>query len=200
MDQLEQWAKSVEIKLGPLIPDFASCLKVLQLLYTYRHLNCNDLTDLPCIDLIVHCVCLKAGTKPASVRSQKRWPAHTEWWLRKLVSDGIQGGIYEHTVTANGRLSEWNARAVLVDKVPDLLPKDKPRLTFDYHQVHENLPGIHMELSARVHDSLSDQRHENLFSADLKHAYYSISLHPDDRHIFAFTIQGIGQLQPTQMP
>lgn len=57
-----------------------------------------------------------------------------------------------------------------------------------------------MELSARVHDSLSDPRHGTLFSADLKHAYYSISLHPDDRHIFAFTIQGIGQLQPTRMP
>ena len=32
MDQLEQWAKSVGIKLGPLIPDVASRLKVLQLL------------------------------------------------------------------------------------------------------------------------------------------------------------------------
>lgn len=79
MNQLEQWAKSVEIKLGPLIPNVASRLKVLQLLYTYRHLNGNDLTDLPCTDLIVHRVCLKKGTKPASVRSQKRWPTHTEW-------------------------------------------------------------------------------------------------------------------------
>lgn len=191
MNQLEQWAKSVEIKLGPLIPNVASRLKVLQLLYTYRHLNENDLTDLPCTDLIVHRVCLKKGIKPASVRSQKRWPAHTEWWLRKLVSDGIQGGIYEHTVTANRILSAWNARVVLVDKVPNPLPTDKPRLTFDYHQLHEDLPGVHMELSAHVHDSLSDPRHGTLFLADLKHAYYSISLHPDDRHIFAFTIQGI---------
>ena len=156
MDQLEQWAKSVEIKLGPLIPDVTSRLKVLQLLHTYRPLNGNDLTDLPCTNLIVHRVCLKEGTKPASVRSQKRWPAHIEWWLRKLVSIGIQGGIYEHTVTANGRFSAWNARAVLVDKVPNPLPTDEPRLTFDYHQVHEDLPSIHMELSARVHDSLSD--------------------------------------------
>lgn len=93
-----------------------------------------------------------------------------------------------------------NARAVLVDKVPDPKPTDEPRLTFAYHQVHEDLPGVHMELSARVHDSLSDPRHGTLFSADLKHAYYSISLHPEDRHIFAFTIQGIGQLQPTRMP
>lgn len=64
MNQLEQWAKSVEIKLGPLIPNVASRLKVLQLLYTYRHLNGNDLTDLPCTDLIVHRVCFKKETKP----------------------------------------------------------------------------------------------------------------------------------------
>lgn len=105
MNHLGQWTKAVEIKFGPLIPDVASRMKVLQLLYTSRPLNGNDLTDLLCTDLIVHRVCLKKGTKPASVRSQKRWPAHTEWWLRKLVSDGIQGGIYEHTVTAKGRLS-----------------------------------------------------------------------------------------------
>lgn len=57
-----------------------------------------------------------------------------------------------------------------------------------------------MELSSRVHDSLPDPRHGCFFSADLKHAYFGISLHPDDRHVFAFTIQGIGQLQPTRMP
>lgn len=57
-----------------------------------------------------------------------------------------------------------------------------------------------MELSTCVHDSLSDLRNGNLFLADLKHACYSISLHPDDRHIFAFTIQGLGQLQTTRMP
>lgn len=104
------------------------------------------------------------------------------------MNDGIQGGIYEHTITANGRLSAWNAQAVLVDKVPNPKPTDEPRLTFAYHQVHEDLPGVHTELSARVHNSLSDPRHGNLFSADLKHAYYSISLHPEDKHIFAFTI------------
>ena len=75
------------------------------------------------------------------------------------MSDGIEGGIYEHTITANGRLSEWNSWAVLVDKVEDPKPTDEPRLTFAYHMVHEQLPGVHMELSSRVHDSLSDPRY-----------------------------------------
>lgn len=83
----------------------------------------------------MHRVKLLPGTKPVSVKSQKRWPAHTEWWLQKLIDDGIKGGIYEHTITANGRLSEWNSRAVLVDKIPNPTPVDEPRLTFAYHQV-----------------------------------------------------------------
>jgi len=50
-----------------------------------------------------------------------------------------------------------------------------------------------------VHDNLADPRHRCLLSADLKHACLGISLHPDDRHYFAFAISGIGQLQPTRM-
>jgi hypothetical protein len=37
------------------------------------------------------------------------------------------------------------------------------------------------------------------FSADLKHAYLTIPMHPDDRHYFAFSISGIGQVQPTRV-
>lgn len=87
-----------------------------------------------------------------------------------------------------------------MDKVENPRPTDEPRFIFAYYIVHEQLPGVHMELSSRVHDSLSDPRHGCFFSADLKHAYFGISLHPDDRHIFALKIQGIGQLQPTRMP
>ena len=43
-------------------------------------------------------------------------------------------------------------------------------------------------------DDMSD-----LFAADIKHAYHTIPLHEYDRHFFAFTISGIGQLQPIRM-
>ena len=133
--ELEMWARSTGIRPGPLIPSSTDRERVLRLFYTYRNLNGNDLTDLPCIDLIVHRVKLLPGTKPISVKSHKKWPAHIEWWLQKLIDDGVKGGIYEHTITANGHLSEWNSRAVLVDKVPNPKPVDEPRLTFAYHQV-----------------------------------------------------------------
>ncbi len=198
---LEAWVSLLELEpvLGPLITTAEQRLRVLNLLYQYKHLNRENLRDLPCTDLITHRVRIAPGTRPASAKSQKRWPTHTEWWLRKLVQDGIEGGVYELTEPANGRLSEWNARAVMVDKVDDPKPIDEPRMTFDYSRVTELLPGSHLELSSKVHDHLSNPRHGCLFSADLKHAYLTIPLHPDDRHYFAFTISGIGQIQPTRM-
>lgn len=196
---LEAWANSIGLTLGPLIPTEAARYQVLALLYHYRHLNGTDLTDLPCTDLVTHRVRITPGTKPASNMYQKRWPARTEWWLRKIIQEGLDGGIYELSEAANGRLSQWNARAVVVDKVDNPTPQDEPRITFDYSRVKEDLPGTYMELSSKVHDNLSDPRHKSLFAADLKHAYLTIALHPEDRYYFAFTISGIGQLQPTRM-
>ncbi len=64
--------------------------------------------------------------------------------------DGIKGGVYELAEPANGRLSPWNARAVIVDKVENPTPEDEPRVTFDYGRVLELLPGTHLELSSKV--------------------------------------------------
>ena len=139
------------------------------------------------------------GTKPAFIKSQKRWPPHPEWWLRKLVQDGLECGVYELTELVNGRMSLWNARAVMVDKVENMKPEDEPRMTFDYSRVTKLLPGSHLELNSKVHDLSSNPHHVCLFSADLKHAYLTVPLHPEDRHYFAFTISGIGQIQPTRM-
>lgn len=96
-------------------------------------------------------------------------------------------------------MSRWNARAVIVDKLTNPTPEDEPRITFDYSRVTEDLPGTFMKLSSKVHDNLADPRHECLMAADLKHMYLTIGMHPEDRHYFAFTISGIGQLQPTRM-
>lgn len=87
----------------------------------------------------------------------------------------------------------------MVDKVDNPRPEDEPRMTLNYSGIPEQLPGTFQELSSRVHDHLADPRHRALFAADLKHAYFSVLIHPNDRHYFAFTIPGIGQLQPTRM-
>ena len=196
-DEMEECVTALGVKLGPLVP-LNRKDEVIKLLYQYRHLNSVDLSDLPETDLIIHRVRLVPGTKPHSV-GQKRWPPHKEWWLRKLVQDGINGGVYEKTGLIDGRLSPWNARAVLVDKVENPTPNDEPRMTYDYSRVVEELPGTHMPLMSGCHDYLSDPRHRCFMTADLKHAYSTVLVHPEDRKFFAFTIPGMGQLQPTRM-
>ena len=197
---LEEWAADVKLTLGDLIPTPGDRIRVLSLLWRYRHLNATTLEEIPATDLIVHRARLKPGTRPWSIPKQRRWAPHLEWWLRKLVQQGLDSGIYERTQAANGELSAWNAMAVLVDKVENPGPDDEPRLTFDYSHVHEDMPGSFMELASKVHDYLSDPRHGVFMQADIKHGYFAIPLHPDDRHLFAFTISGLGQLQPTRAP
>jgi len=80
--------------------------------------------------------------------------------------------------------------AVIVDKVENPRPEDEPRTIFDYSRVHEDLSGTHVELFSKVHEHISDPSHRCLFAADLKHAYYTIAFHPEDRHYFALPSLG----------
>jgi hypothetical protein len=173
---------------------------MLKLCYHYRHLNNNDLSNLPFTDLITHKVRLKPNTRPYNKRHQKRWSPVKEAWLRKLILQNIEGGIYESTVSANGELSNWNAQAVLVNKVKNPDPNNEPRLTFNYRNVHKDMPECALILASKVHNYLSDPRHEYFLSANIKHGYFAIKTHPADKYVFAFYIDGIGQLQPTRMP
>lgn len=51
-----------------------------------------------------------------------------------------------------------------------------------------------------MHGYLSNPAHLFYHQFDLKHGYWCVSVYPPNRYIFAFTISGIGQLQPTRMP
>src|SRR5436190_23819308 len=50
-----------------------------------------------------------------------------------------------------------------------------------------------------MHDYLSESRHELFMQTDIKHDYFSVSIHLNDQHILAFIISDIEQLQSIQM-
>src|ERR1700741_4464367 len=77
---------------------------------------------------------------------------------------------------------------------------NESRVIFNFLQVHENLPGSNIELSSRIHDYLTDSSHEVFMQADIKHEYFSVEIHSENHHYFAFTVPDIGQLQHTRMP
>ncbi|PGH01975.1 hypothetical protein GX51_04907 [Blastomyces parvus] len=87
----------------------------------FRNLEVKDF-------ILVHKANLKPGMKPHSVKSQRLYSSMHEWWMRKLIKEGIEGVIYESTLAANGSLSRWNARVVLVLKEVDGSLNDEPRL------------------------------------------------------------------------
>ena len=55
------------------------CLKVLKLLYQYKHLNRLDLKDLPSTDLIVYRTWVISEITLYSICAQIRWPYIKEW-------------------------------------------------------------------------------------------------------------------------
>lgn len=59
--------------------------------------------------------------------------------------------------------------------------------------------GAWMHNQEAVHDFLSNPSHKLLFQFDIKHAYWSVPIHPDDRYLLAFSVPGMGQYQPTRM-
>ncbi|KAK6585464.1 hypothetical protein PZA11_002191 [Diplocarpon coronariae] len=195
---IDEWFQTLGTKIGKLTDNQQRQLK--RLLYTYQDLDAKELQNLPPTDLYTHRVRLKEGTKPHSVAKQKRWPAAKEYWLQRHVNEGLSCGFYERTMVANGQLSDWNAQAVVVDKVENPQPWDEPRITFNYRNVIEQMPGCYMELSSKLHDYLGHPTHKSFLKFDLKNAYWCVPVHPADRHYFAFTISGIGQLQQTRMP
>lgn len=199
MQDIDRWFSSSCVKIGDAITEEQkNSLK--RLLFTYQDLNSTELEDLPPTDLYVHRVRLKEGTQPFSRVRQRRWPPGKEFWLRKIINEGLKCGMYERTIEANGKLSDWNAQAQIVDKSDNPGEWDEPRITFNYQNVIEEMPGTYLELMSRVHDHLGHPTHKFFHKLDLKHGYWAIRVHPEDRHLFAFTIPGIGQLQPARMP
>ena len=61
------------------------------------------------------------------------------------------------------------------------------------------MSNVYMKLSFRIHDILSNFKHDVLFMTDFKYAYSIIFLMKKCSHYFAFIISAINQIQFTRM-
>ncbi|KAI1000816.1 hypothetical protein K3495_g7381 [Podosphaera aphanis] len=196
-EEIDEWFKSSQLTIGPACPN-QLLPKVKKLMYTYRDLHANSQLDIEPTDLYIHRVRLAPETKPHNDKRKIRLSDRQRYWLARVVDEGLRCGMYERTTARGNGLSSWNARPVVVMK--ESVPNSEMRVTFNYSRVTETMPGCHMVLLREVRDYLSDPRHSLYCQFDFKNAYWAISVHPDDRHIFAFFVDGIGQLQPTVLP
>ncbi|KAI0998966.1 hypothetical protein K3495_g9230 [Podosphaera aphanis] len=192
---IEEWFHTSEIEIGTCEEDIFRDTK--RLMYTYRDLNATEIRDIPATDLFVHRARLKPGTRLYSERRIVQQTDRQKFWLQKTIEEVLVSGMYERVPIRNGRFLDWPAGARAVKKSGNA---SGMRITFNYHNVFEVIPGTYMELMLEVHDYLSLPQHQFFLQMDIKHAYWSIPVHESDRHIYAFFISGIGQLQPTRMP
>lgn len=207
LEVLEEWVNKVGVKIGPLMPE-GYRHKLLCGLWTCRDLDSTDFKGLPVTDLIQHRVYLRKGSVPYAVRHGRRMSKYQEYWLTKVIMEGLECGMYERT-PYDEPLSLWSAPPVLVTKNPnDIIPsnieefEDGPplRITFNYSGIHEDLPAIEHVLQASIHDMLSNPNFTVMSKGDLKHGYWVVSVEKGSCPILAFSVPGIGQLRPTRMP
>ena len=196
-EEMKSYVKNLKIQFEFLISK-RFYRDVIRLFYQYKHLNSIDLTDLSLTDFIIHKIKLISEIKFHSIE-QRRWLLHKKWWLRKLISDKIRDDVYEKTDFWNDKFFSWNARAVLIDKMKNLISENESRMTYDYFHVIEELSDVHIQLMIECHDYFFDFRHECFMIANLKHVYFTIKIHSDDCEFFVFTISELKQLRSIRM-
>ena len=104
--QLEAWAKERSITLSKQIFDDEERLNISQLFWSYRDLEASGIGAMQSTGLNAHRTRFKEGNSVHSVK-QRLFTPDKEWWLRKFILEGLEPGMCDRTVFANGRLSQW---------------------------------------------------------------------------------------------
>lgn len=77
---------------------------------------------------------------------------------------------------------------MLMNKVKNFKSTNESRLIFNYSKIIENLLDIFVKLFSKMHDNLLNLKHRFLFLINLKHVYYIINMHSENKHYFVFII------------
>ena len=86
-----------------------------------------------------------------------------------------------------------------MNKIENLISENEFKITFDYSKIKKIMFDAYMKFNSKVHDILSNSRHDVLFMTDLKYVYSIISLIEKCRHYFASIIFEINQIQSTRI-
>ncbi|KAI1430421.1 hypothetical protein GGR50DRAFT_699090 [Xylaria sp. CBS 124048] len=160
-EDLQKWWDTEGPTFGILAPHHLR-MQHMRFWHAYKDCGAKSTTEMSVpTDLYVHKVRLKHGAKPWNRSRRRAWSNAQLYWLKELATQCLNSGMYEPTVTANGELSAWTAQPVLVNKdrydkvsIPGDDPDVEPRLTVNYSNVDEELPGTHLPLLAEVHERL----------------------------------------------
>ena len=148
-----------------------------------------QLKDIFPTDLIAYQIKPREGTKVYNAK-HKKLSQDCKWWLQHIIEEKMDTRMYERTVTTNSSSFRWNANLLLIFKPGQV----QPCLIFNYHFIYKDIPASYIEAATIMHDLLSISSYQYLFLADIKHRYWAVNIHPNNRHYLAFHIPGIDQV------
>ena len=138
--------------------------------------------------------------EPVAVRNY-RTPLQFRDWLKEELNNLKKGGIIETSE------SPWNSPALVVPKKLDKGQEGQKdgtaskgcRLVVDYRKVNEVLEDANFPIP-RIQDLLLDMQGSDVFSVmDIRHAFFTIELHPESRKVTAFSCE-FGKFQFRFLP
>ena len=193
-DFLKKWVKNEKIQLKKIISSADMRLKILQFVWTYRDVNAKKLKDISITDFIIHRVYSRSSLKFYNAK-QHRFTSEKKWWYQAIIQKDIEIDMYERIVIVNDRTSQWKIAFVLILKTN----QRKLKLIFNYHFVYEKSNESMMKFAQRIHNLLKRSNHRCYFSVDMKHDYWDVMIHFENRHYLIFYVSNIDQLQFTRM-
>ena len=191
---LKKWIKSEKIQLREIISSADMRLKILQFVWTYRDVNAKKLKNISITDFIIHRVCFRLDLKLYNAK-QHRFTSEKKWWYQAIIQKDIEIDMYERIVIVNDRTFQWDVAFVLVFKTN----QTKFRFIFNYHFVYEKSDESMMKFAQRTHNLLERSNHRCYFSVDMKHDYWDVMIHFENRHYLIFHVSNIDQLQFIRM-
>lgn len=128
LEELEQWAAEVGLKIGSVANTRERRRKALALCWVYRDLNSTGLSDIKVTDLIEHKVHVIPGAQPYTARYRRRTPPEQDAFMCQTVDEGLQRTPRPLYIRC---LSPWNAPPRIVVR-----PDRKLRFTVNYRGIN----------------------------------------------------------------
>lgn len=205
---LENWRSAVGLEIG----EGASTTRLMEgrterdcaigAFYFYEECNAETDNDVHTTDLVEYKVRLNGEEIKHCTPFRRHLSPNDRAFLNDTILDGIALGRFEYTPKGSPSLYDSAPVVILKDPTETIESKKKRRLTFNvsWMKPYEVLPAIRMSLLDEVVETIANPSARMYFKTDMKTSFRTIPLAKESRHLFAFCVDGMPQLQPTRTP
>lgn len=194
--EMLRWFEETRITVGTELT--TECRNaVIALLYTWKDLFVEKLSDLPVTDLVCHTIPTYPGSRPHRAKDPI-YAADEVRWQTVMLPEMVQGGIIRPGT------SPWVAKTTWISKketVMDSVGRWPLRMVHTYCPLNDatiktNYP---MKRIEPILEDLAKPERRCFFSADAAYGFYAVPMHPLHAYKSAFN-SILGQFYYMRMP